>query len=293
MGFPKLDIEYSKSPVALVLNANNELRAYKVKTQKSKFFIMEDKIFEVDPSAFIRMDKTPIYFYYTEYPKPINLKYHSMLHKWAKNNGVDKIRKKDIKQSSLFDRYKVEGNGDALKMVREHEKSEHDEIQKEVENINQKLLQENEKRIADNQPPLEIDPQDYSHYIIESLLKTKKISMDDASILRSGLLSGELTIDDFITKLNDLHLVEISEPIPLNPRLWLDSAASYNPSAVFNYIKATRNLDKKIEKLGLTQVKQLIPAAWIAMVLIGVSIAIAVLVSSGAGNYIASFLHLK
>ncbi len=280
MGFPRTDVEFSRLPVALVLNPNNELKAYQVKPHLSKFFVIKEYgVFEIDSNTACRMGKTPIYFYYSDHPKPLHMKYLSMLYDWSKRNGVNKITRRELRQSDQFDRM---------------EAKQTESIQQEIASINQKLLHENEVRIEKGETPLEIDPHDYAQFVIDSLQKQELITQEEGYKLRFQMLKGDITIDDFMTKLGELHAVQILEPIPLNPRRWLgDEFASYKPGDVYNYIKTTRGLDKRIEKLGVTQVKNLIPAAWIFVVVLAIVLGAAVLVNSGVLNQLASFLGLK
>lgn len=280
MGIPKLDIEFSRKPIAIILNTSNELDYYVLEPkQDSKFFIIEKYgVFEIDSNYACRSKKTPILFYYSEYPKPIHLRYHALLHRWAKNNKVDKITKKDLRHSGLFDRLAVtKGQTPTLQMVQEYENMAAERIDAMMSKTNQMLQKRNEEAAASGKPPVEIDPLEYSTYILDSLIQDKVLNTDEALRLKFDMINGNLSFDEFILKLKELNTVQIAEPIPLHPRLWLQEASIYNPSSVMTYIKKSMGLEKRIEKLGVPQLRQTIPYWGIAIVLIGFAFAVAVL----------------
>jgi len=295
MGFPSVDIAFTKEPVALIVNPANEMEAYKIAGNEvpgsKKFFIVKKYgVFEIDSSCYSRMGKTPVCLYYSEYPKPFHIKYISTLVRWVRSQGISRLKKKDIRHSELFDRLKVKHPTEDTKgLIKQYEEKELAKIHTEIQKINERVLQENQSRIEKGEPPIAIDPNDYAHYILDALVNQLLLTREDATALKFQLLRNEITIDDFMQKLQDLKVVTITEPIPLNPRQWMDDFPMYKPSEVYSYIKISRGLDKKIEKLGLHQVHNLIPAAWIVMIVIGVTIGIAVLVGSGVFNGIDKF----
>lgn len=295
MGFPSVDVAFTKEPVALVVNPANEMEAYKIKGHEvpgsKKFFIIKKYgVFEIDSSCYTRMGKTPVCLYYSEYPKPFHIKYVSMLVRWVRKQGINRLMKKDIRHSELFDRMKVKHpDKNTKELIKDYEEKELVKINAEIQKINEKILSENQARVEKGEPPITIDPNDYAHYILDALVHNMLITEDEATRIKFQLLRNEITIDDFVQKLHELKVVGITEPIPLNPRQWMDDFPMYKPSDVFSYIKVSRGLDKKIEKLGVPQVRNLIPATWIVMIVIGVTMGIAILVGSGAFNGIDKF----
>lgn len=291
MGWPRLDIEYSKKPIVLVLNPSNQLTAYVLKNHISKFFVIpEYGVFEIDANTACRMDKTPIFFYYSEYPKPIHLKYMAALQRWQKDNKIERITMKDIRQSAKLDRLVAKHGEQALVYLKDYEAKELDIIHEKIESVNSKLTAANEANIQKGKGPINVDPNDYAGYIIESLINDKIITHEEGTVLRSELYRGETTIDDFIYKLEQLKAVQIISPAPLHPRMWMGDFPTYKPADVFAYIKQTRGLDKAIEKLGQPKVKQLFPALYIVMIVLGVTIGAAVLVNANVIDQIRNFL---
>lgn len=295
MGFPAVDIAFSKSPIALVVNPSNEMEGYVIKGKEipgsKKFFVIKKYgVFEIDSDTYVRMGKTPVSLYYSEYPKPFHIRYISIIANWVRKQGIRKLQRKDIRHSDLFDRLQVKHPDKNTKdLIKEYEQKESEQIHKEIQRINEKILSENEERIQKGEAPISIDPADYAHYILDALTKQGLMTNEDATNIKFQLLRNEITIDDFMQKLQDMKVVQITEPIPMNPRKWMDDFPTYKPSEVFSYIKTSRGLDKKIEQLGLHQVKNLIPAAWIFMIVIGMTIGIAVLAGSGVFNGLDKF----
>jgi hypothetical protein len=286
MGFPRTDVEFSRKPVAIVLNPANQFDYFKMEPHLSRFFVTKKYgIFEMDANSFSRSGQTPVGFYYSEFAKPINLKYLAVLHSWQKKNKIDKIMLKDIRHSALIDRFAAKHpDSDPIESATQFEMKELAAIHDKIDGINKQLEERNENRIKEDKPPITIDPRDYATYIIEELIHDALVTRDEGYRLLGQLKSQEINIDDFIMKLEDLKVITIATPIPLNPRKWLEGFMTFTPGDTMNYIKMTRGLGKKIEQLGVGQVKNLIPAAWIFMVVLGVTIGGAVLVQNVLPN---------
>jgi hypothetical protein len=280
---PAVDIAFARKPVAMFLNPSNEVEWFLLEPQnKSRFFVHQKYgIFEVDANCSSRAGKTPLYFYYSENPKPIHLKYYAMLYAWAKKNGVDKITKKDIRHSSIFDRIAAQEKTSPLEALKKQNVETNEKIQQRVDEVNNLINTENERRLQAGEPPASIDPTDYAQYILEKLVLDDLVTQEDADKLKYELIGGQVTIDYFINRLKELNVVNIVEPIPLHPRRWLEDWPTFKPADVFNYIKMSRGLGKSIEKLGLRQVHNLIPWTWVLGIVLAIIIGIAALMSSG------------
>lgn len=295
MGVPNVDIAFARKPVAMFLNASNDVEFFLLEPHLSRFFIHKKYgIFEIDANCASRSGKTPLYFYYSEYPKPIHLRYYGMLYKWAKKNGVDRITKKDIRHSGIFDRIKAQNKESSpLEGLKKYAAETSEKIQQRVNEVNQLINEENERRMEKGEPPSNVDPNDYAQYILEKLILDNLVTKEDATKISYELASGQITIDDFIEKLKDLNVVNIVEPIPLHPRRWLEDFPTFKPSDVFSYIKMSRGLGKAIEKLGLKQVHNLIPWTWVLGIVLVIIIGIAALMSTGILNNLGNITHFK
>ena len=103
-------------------------------------------------------------------------------------------------------------------------------------------------------------------------------------MLKTKLVNGMLTLDDFARELENIHKVEIHKPISTNAQKFLESYKTYSPNEVYQYISEARGLGKDIKDLGQPTIKNLIPAKWIAMVAIVGVIVIAVLTQIDLSN---------
>lgn len=286
VGVPRTDIEFSRKPVAIMLDPANQFHYYKMEPHLSRFFVTKKfGVFEMDANSYSRSSQTPVGIYYSEHSKPLNLKYLSILHKWQTKNKIDKITMKDIRHSELIDRFAAKHpDSNPVEMARDYELKELAAIHEKIDGVNNILHKRNEERVQNNEPPITIEPNDYVGWILDELINDSLITRDDAFRLKSQLSAKEISIDDFIMKLEDLKVITIATPIPLSPRRWLEEFIRFSPADTMNYIKATRGLNKKIEQLGVAQVKNLIPAAWIFIVVLAVTVGGAVLVQNVLPN---------
>lgn len=289
-----MDIAFARKPVAMFLSPSNDVEFFLLEPHLSRFFVHKKYgIFEIDANCASRAGKTPLYFYYSEYPKPIHLKYYAMLYNWSKRNGVDKITKKDIRHSGVFDRIRAQNVKNPLEALKKETEQNNEKIHQRITEVNELIQQENERRLEAGEPPQQVDANDYAQYILEKLILDELITKEDSTKIAYELASGQITINDFMSKLKDLNVVNIAEPIPLHPRRWLEDFPTFKPSDVFAYIKMSRGLGKAIEKLGLKQVHNLIPWTWVLGIVLAIIIGIAALMSTGILNNLGNIGNIK
>ncbi len=267
MGFPALDIAVSNKPIAFLITEQNELKIIQLKKITHGFFVDKDHgVFLVDPTKGLKCDKVAIYVYDVRTAKPIDWRVHAEIDEFCKKNGLYKVSAKDAKHGGLLRKLIKKNNGDkdkALQELSQSETSKKETIENEIEGINQSLLQENETRLKNQEAPIEIKPDDYASFVLEKLIERTVITREEAQKIKFELTNGQITIDDFINKLSELHKVEIHEAITANAQRYIDEHKVFDPAKVMTYIKMAKGLGKDIKDLGQPVVKNLVPLKWI------------------------------
>lgn len=284
-----MDIALTKAPIAMVITPSNNLKFHKIKLIHDKFFIIPKLgVYEIDPTARpIKCDKSIIYFYDSRSPKSVDPFILKEIDYYAKKNGLEVIKRKDVRQGSrlrkiLLKNKMLEKTTDALpqeiteeqriaeglKQLQEEEQEKQAQIQTEIESINTVLIEDNKRQMEKGEPPTAIDPDDYSSYIIDTLVTKKLISLTDAVTVKTQLIRGEISIDDFIKRLVELNQVEINTPIPLTVERWFDAFHSYDPAMVDAFIDRGERIGDKIKKMGSPVVKNMTPILYIAIIII-------------------------
>ncbi len=288
MGFPALDIAISNKPWALLITESNTTKPIVLKTIKDGYFVDKDHgIFIIDPLKALRWGKQSFWIYDVRSAKPLDMRAMKLVEEFSNNNGLVKIEKKHIRQGErlrqIFKKHKDKPE-DAIAELTKEEEERTEKVHNEIETINQRLLHENDERQKKNEPQISIAPDDYSSYIIERLINMGLITRGEASKVKFDLMAGEITIDDFIKKLEELHLVEINSPLPINAQLFIEGYRTFIPTKVMAYIKGAKNLGKDIKDLGQPTIKNLVPVKWIVLAVIGVAIMALVLSNVNLGN---------
>ncbi len=292
MGIPISDIALSNKPVAFLISGINTLKIIKLKNIRRGFFIdSEHGIFMIDRESNTPLiyGKQAIYTYDVRSAKPLDMLMMKELDKFADKNGLMSISPKHVREGEkirIFSKTIRHSNQDgtekefekmAHKKLEEESIKHQEDIQKELDFVNDGLNKENEKLLKEEKPPLEISPEDYTNFILERLVKKSLITYEEATSLKTKLINGVLTLDDFARELESIHKVEIHRPISTNAQKFLNSYKTYNPNEVFQYISESRGLGKDVKDLGQPTIKNLIPAKWIATVAIVGIIVVAVL----------------
>jgi len=289
MGFPALDIALSNKPWALLITENNETKPIVLKKIHSGFFVDKDHgVFMIDPLKALRWGKQSFFIYDVRSARPLNMRTMALVDEFVKNNGLVRIDRKHMRHGArlreLLTGKPKEKKNEALEDLKHEEEQRGENVHNEIESINQRLLKENEDRQKANEAPISIAPDDYAAYITERLINQGLITRGEASRVKFELISGEITIDDFIKKLEELHLVEVNEPITPNAQLFIEEYRTFDPAKIMNYIKQAKGLGKDIKDLGQPAIKNLVPVKWIVMAVIGVAIMAVVLSSIDLRN---------
>jgi hypothetical protein len=297
MGIPINDIALSNKPVAFLVTGINTLKIIKLKNIRRGFFIDSNYgIFMIDRESNTPLiyGKQAIYMYDVRSAKPLDMLMMKEIDDFADKNGLMSVTNKHVREAEKIRIFsKGVNTEDPTKTAHQRLKEESDlhqqDIQKELDYINDGLNKENEALIKQSKQPLEISPEDYTNFILERLVKKSLITYEEATGLKSKLVNGMLTLDDFARELENIHKVEIHRPISTNAQKFLESYKTYNPNEVFQYIQESRGLGKDVKDLGQPTIKNLIPAKWIAIVAVTGVIVVAVLTQidlSTIGNLI-------
>lgn len=302
MGIPINDIALSNKPVGFLITGINTLKIIKLKKIRRGFFVDVDHgVFMVDSETNVPLmyGKQPIFIYDVRSAKPINLLFAKELDEFCDKNGIVSIAPKHVRQSEKLRGFinkhrpntktQLEAIDQSLEELKEIESKDKDDLTEELNRINTTLAKENEQLLMNKQPALEISPEDYATFVLDSLQKKNLITFEEATTLKAKLTSGNITLDDFAKELEAIHKIEINRPLSANAQRYLEYYRAYKPTDVYNYINEAKGLGKDIKELGQPVIRNLLPAKWIVMVIMGVVIGAAVLSTvdlSSIGNLI-------
>lgn len=245
--------------------------------------------------------KQAIYTYDVRSAKPLDMLLMKEIDDFADKNGLMSVTPKHVREgekirifSKSMEKEENNPNESAYDRLKKESDEHQADIQKELDYINSGLNKENEALIKQNKQPLEISPEDYTNFILERLVKKSLITYEEATGLKSKLVNGMLTLDDFAKELENIHKVEIHRPISTNAQKFLQSYKTYSPNEVYQYISESRGLGKDIKDLGQPAIKNLLPLKWIIGAGLVVIIVAAVLSSvdlTSIGKLIPIFNH--
>lgn len=272
MGFPALDVALTKLPLALVLKPGNALEVRKIKFISSKYFLMKPwGIFEVDTNKWVKYDKNHLYFYDVRNAKPFPMTYLKELEEFAQKNKLHKIRRKDVRQASMLRKKLTQGKtvDQALEEIKASEEQEKILINQTIEEINERLQNELGKTTPEGETvQVEVDPKEYTSIIIDELVKKNLIERHEGFALKLRMIKGEITIDEFIQKLEQLKVVEINSPISMELEKIIEDFHTYEPAIVDAFIDRAEKIGEKIKKMGTPVVKNFMPILYIFLIMI-------------------------
>lgn len=278
----------SKKPVAALITEVNEIKFIAIKKQLDGYFVDTDYgCFQLDPTKALRYDKQAIYFYDIRSSKPLNMLVLKEIQNFVDKNGLDKISQKDANHGGWLRRLHTKHNNDSKKAIHELKTEEQEQshnVHNEIESINMQLKERNDKAVSEGQPAIKIDPDDYATYIIEQLVAKGLVTRGEAANIKFNLVSGKITIDDFIRQLEGLHKVDVHHPITANAQNFIEAYRTFDPSKVLAYIKGAKGLGKDIKDLGQPTIKNLIPITYIIIAIIGFAVGAVVLSSVDLGG---------
>lgn len=275
MGFPALDIALTKNPLALVITPSRSLEVRKIKLISSKFFLMKPwGIFEMDPTKALRYERNQVYLYDVRNAKPFDFLYLRELEEFAKKNKLHRIKRKDLRQASTLRKLTAKGgdNHKALEEVRASEEEAKEQIHKTVEEVNKKI-----EKIAEQEgqetSQIQIEPIEYSSMVIDELVQKKLIERHEAVTLKMQMIKGEISIEEFVRKLEEVKMVQINTPISEELEKIIEDFHTYEPSIVDAFIDRGEKIGEKIKKMGTPVVKNFMPIMYIFLLIIGAIIA--------------------
>lgn len=274
--FPNWEIHNSKEPIALLIHPTRKMQAYKLRPLGGKYFYVKegrrfDGIFELDPTVAYHYSKTPVYVFDSRNSRPINPILVNELVKWSKKNKLAKIKPKD----------KV--HGDKLRKIAEKTST--------LDNA-QGVMQEDSKKsktkmkeYLDDLSKVENIPQESIGYLLTNfLVEQEMLTPEEKGWIDSKLQNGQMDNVTLINYLKDREVVNISTPLDMDTSKFLEDFGSYNPDQLASFVDRLRRDDKGLKSLTSTPVKNWIPASIILALLVGGSIAVAVVLQN-AGDF--------
>ena len=290
-----MDLALSKDPIAFVITPSNKLEVKKIKIIHSKFFIMKPwGVFEVDSTKAIPYQKQSVYLYDARSAKPIDFRVLKEIQDFAKNNKLFKIKRKDIRHgASLRKLINIGKNKDeAISELSEKELEAKQKVHDEIQRINEDIAESNKSLLKEGKSPLSIEPDEFAEHVIENLVSKSLITKPEAIALKVKLVKQEITLEEFIYKLEELKTFVVHTPISATAEKFLDDYHTYDPARISAFIDRAESIGEKIRKMGTPDVKNLVPIKYIFMVIFGVVIVAAVVGSmdfENVGDLGASF----
>jgi hypothetical protein len=110
------------------------------------------------------------------------------------------------------------------------------------------------------------------------------LTPEEKGIIDSKLQNQTMDNVGLINYLKDRETIQVSTPLEQDCSKFLDDFGSYNPDQLASFVDRLRRDDKGLKSLTSTPVKNWIPAGIILALLVGGSIAVAVVLQN-AGNF--------
>lgn len=274
--FPNWEIHNSKEPIALLIHPTRKMQAYKLRPLGGKYFYVKegrryDGIFELDPTIAYHYSKTPVYVFDSRNSRPINPILVNELAKWSKKNRLTKIKPKDKVHAD-----KLRKIADKTSTLENAQTTMQDEAKKS------KLKM---KEYLDDLGKVEnIPPESIGYLLTNFLVEQEMLTPEEKGMLDSKLQNGQMDNVTLINYLKDREVVNISTPLDMDTSKFLEDFGSYNPDQLASFVDRLRRDDKGLKSLTSTPVKNWIPASIILALLVGGSIAVAVVLQN-AGDF--------
>jgi hypothetical protein len=274
--FPNWEIHNSKEPIAMLIHPTRKMQAYKLRSLGGKYFYIRegrryDGIFELDPTLAYHYGKTPVYVFDSRNSRPISPIFTNELAKWAKTNKLTTIKPKD----------KI--HGDRLRKLAEKT----DSLESAQNTIHQdaKAYRAKMKDYLDDLQKVDtVAPEHIGYLLTNFLVEQEMLTTEEKGVIDAKLANGTMDNVSLINYLKDREVIQISTPLDMDASKFLEDFGSYNPDQLASFVDRLRRDDKGLKSLTSTPVKNWIPASIILALLVGGSIAIAVVLQN-AGNF--------
>jgi hypothetical protein len=273
--FPNWEIHNSKTPIALLIHPTRKMQAYQLKPLGGKYFYIREGrrfegIFELDPAMAYHYSKTPVYVFDSRNSKPISPVLVNELAKWAKKNKLTKIKPKD----------KI--HGEKLQKLQDKTNPENALL---TLNEDAKKSKAKMREYLDDLAKVENIPADQIGYVLTNfLVEQEMLTPEEKGIIDSKLQNQTMDNVGLINYLKNRETIQVSTPLEQDCSKFLDDFGSYNPDQLASFVDRLRRDDKGLKSLTSTPVKNWIPASIILALLVGGSIAVAVVLQN-AGDF--------
>lgn len=280
---PWAEIYLKKGPIAWIKFSDRQKLPYDISKQKNGYFILYTKkvkgIFKIDPKYIYFMGKTPCYDYTIKNMNPIDDELLNELNNFLNRNKLTKLKRKHIRHSTLF-----KSNPGKIQEIK-------NKLQKK-ENVSSILTQNaiSEGREAINDYVQNLSDKTGKPVVLESAdectmlanyLKTKGIiNTDEHATLIYKIENGTIGFGELIEELNDMHVIDINEPLDERVEGMLEDFGSQDPLNMSGLVDDLREAKKGLKSMTPVPVKSFVPAGVIlAAGLIGIFVI--VLISNG------------
>lgn len=274
--YPERQTRTSKKAIAHLFTPEGH-KIFYVKIIYTKFFLIKNYgIFEIDQSKGIRYGKTIEYFFDSRSAKPLDMRVMKELQDFAQSNKLNKITRKDVRHGVQLRHYIDKGldKAKALMQLADLTKKRQHHIDETVDQIN--------AQAETIESPL--PESDRGFLLVESLVRSKLISQEEADILTDKLDNDTITFPELIQTLRDMEIVNIQSPFSPTAQLFVDDYHTYSPAEVDVLIDRAEMIGEKMKKRGSPEVKNFVNAALVFALIVGGAIALMVLSSSDLSN---------
>ena len=242
----------------------------------SKYFVDPDwGLFEIKPEYVHFMNKTPVYFFDTRNQNPFSPELLAELYRWAEQNKLTKLNRKNILQGIRLRKLSKEQLEQKSKLDTEKMTVEIKSLQKEITQHNEKITQTRESEDSANlegetgelAPISEIQT---NYLIIKQLATESYITEEDALILENKMKNKTLTFEGLIDHIKDTQLLQVSTALPYGLDLIAENFHTYEPKDAINIMVSLSKLNKGLKGLRTTKPKNWFPASYLVFGVVGI-----------------------
>ena len=242
----------------------------------SKYFVDPDwGLFEIKPEYVHFMNKTPVYFFDTRNQNPFSPELLAELYRWAEQNKLTKLNRKNILQGIRLRKLSKEQLEQKSKLDTEKMTVEIKSLQKEITQHNEKITQIRESEDSANlegetgelAPISEIQT---NYLIIKQLATESYITEEDALILENKMKNKTLTFEGLIDHIKDTQLLQVSTALPYGLDLIAENFHTYEPKDAINIMVSLSKLNKGLKGLRTTKPKNWFPASYLVFGVVGI-----------------------
>lgn len=276
---------YLKKGVLVWMDVGSEIIPMVVKPRNGYFVVYTDKVkgffHIVDSRIKLMGGRVPTYYFTPHDMNNIDPQLVDEFERWADAQGLDEVKRKDIKHSDLLRGI----------LTRKKKNDAHQELAEntdkmligmenviaEGEQAVQTLMEQNDQEKGQKH----IYPEEWRASALIRFLRSKGVIDDnDHNNLVWKLSNGALNYGQLLEELRAMNVISITEPASLRVTRYVKDFGSQDPFAILNTIFSLKTNKKGLKGLTPVPVKSWIPGGTILAVGL-VLIFIVVLVSNG------------